>query len=167
MAILGSNMAQASGFLSTLKSLPTAYNKDLQESVEPLLDCVKTVSTCLRITQGVVSTLEINAEKMKASLTPDMLATDIADYLVLKDVPFRQTHHIAGAIVRKGEESGVSILDLSLKDLQEISPVFEKVIVEVFDFERSVEKRSVQGGTSKSSALAQIAAIEALAEKKA
>ncbi|KAJ4007216.1 argininosuccinate lyase [Fusarium irregulare] len=156
----GRVMGQASGFLSTLKSLPTSYNKDLQESLEPLLDSVKTVSHCLRISTGVLSTLKIDSEKMKAALTADMLATDVADYLVLKGVPFRQTHHIAGAVVRKAEEKGVSIADLELSDLKQISPQFEADITNVFDFERSVEKRSAYGGTSRSSVLEQIFAIE-------
>ncbi|KAI1032285.1 hypothetical protein LB503_010850 [Fusarium chuoi] len=157
----GRVMGQASGFLSTLKSLPTAYNKDIQESVEPLFDCVKTVSHCLRIASGVLSTLQINSEKMKAALTADMLATDVADYLVVKGVPFRQTHHIAGTVVRKAEEKGVSIAELELPDLEQISPQFEADIVDVFDFERSVERRTAQGGTSRSSVLGQISAIEA------
>nr|RBQ87042.1 hypothetical protein FVER53263_04105 [Fusarium verticillioides] len=157
----GRVMGQASGFLSTLKSLPTAYNKDIQESVEPLFDCVKTVSQCLRIAAGVLSTLQVNSEKMKAALTADMLATDVADYLVVKGVPFRQTHHIAGAVVRKAEEKGVSIAELELHDLEQISPQFEADIVDVFDFERSVERRTAQGGTSRSSVLDQISAIEA------
>ncbi|RYP60720.1 hypothetical protein DL771_010408 [Monosporascus sp. 5C6A] len=156
----GRVMGQASGFLSTLKSLPTSYNKDLQESVEPLLDCVKTVSHCLAITSGVVSSLKIHGDKMKAALTADMLATDVADYLVLKGVPFRQTHHIAGAVVRKAEELGVSIAEVGLDDLKQISPLFEADIAQVFDFEKSVERRSAQGGTSRSSVLAQIDAIE-------
>ncbi|KAH7221299.1 L-Aspartase-like protein [Fusarium oxysporum] len=158
---VGRVMGQASGFLSTLKSLPTAYNKDIQESVEPLLDCVKTVSHCLRIAGGVLSTLQVDSEKMKAALTADMLATDVADYLVLKGVPFRQTHHIAGAVVRKAEEKGISIAELELPDLKQISPQFEADIVDVFDFERSVERRTAQGGTSRSSVLGQISAIEA------
>ncbi|CAG7565163.1 unnamed protein product [Fusarium equiseti] len=157
----GRIMGQASGFLSTLKSLPTSYDKDLQESVEPLLDCFKTVSHCVRISAGVLSTLQIDFEKIKAALTADMLATDVADYLVLKGVPFRQTHHIAGAVVRKAEEKGVSIAELELSDLKQISPQFEADIVDVFDFERSVEKRSAYGGTSRSSVLEQISAIEA------
>ncbi|RYP07644.1 hypothetical protein DL764_002381 [Monosporascus ibericus] len=156
----GRVMGQASGFLSTLKSLPTSYNKDLQESVEPLLDCVKTVSHCLTITSGVVSSLKVHGDKMKAALTADMLATDVADYLVLKGVPFRQTHHIAGAVVRKAEELGVSIAEVGLEDLKQISPLFEADIAQVFDFEKSVERRSAQGGTSRSSVLAQIDAIE-------
>ncbi|GAB1319775.1 argininosuccinate lyase [Madurella fahalii] len=161
----GRVMGQASGFLSSLKSLPTSYNKDLQESVEPLIDCIKTVSQCLRITQGVLATLKVNGDKMKAALTDDMLATDVADYLVRKGVPFRQTHHIAGAIVRKAEEAQVSISALPLKDLKEISPLFEDDIAQVFDFERSVEMRSASGGTSRQSVLAQIASIEAVVSK--
>lgn len=161
----GRVMGQSTGFLSSLKSLPTSYNKDLQESVEPLIDCIKTVSQCLRITQGVLATLKVYPEKMKAALTDDMLATDVADYLVRKGVPFRQTHHIAGAIVRKGEEAGLPISKLSVKDLKEISPLFEDDIAHVFDFERSVEQRSTYGGTSSSSVLAQIASIEKLASQ--
>lgn len=98
---------------------------------------------------------------MKAALTADMLATDVADYLVVKGVPFRQTHHIAGTVVRKAEEKGVSIAELELPDLEQISPQFEADIVDVFDFERSVERRTAQGGTSRSSVLGQISAIEA------
>ncbi len=157
-----SDSKQASGFLSTLKGLPTSYNKDLQESVEPLLDCVRTVSHCLAITSGVISSLEVRGERMKAALTADMLATDVADYLVLKGVPFRQTHHIAGSVVRRAEQLGVSIAEVGLEDLRQISPMFEADIAEVFDFERSVERRSAQGGTSRSSVLAQIESIEKL-----
>lgn len=130
-----------------------------------MIDCIKTVSNCVRITQGVIATLTIHGDKMKAALTDDMLATDIADYLVRKGVPFRKTHHIAGAIVRKAEEAKVSISALPLKDLQEISPLFEDDVAQVFDFERSVEQRSTYGGTSSSSVLAQIAAIEAFVGK--
>jgi argininosuccinate lyase len=145
-----------------MKGLPMAYNKDLQESVEPLLDCVKTVSECLRIMSGVLATLKINPNKMASALTADMLATDVADYLVLKGIPFRQTHHIAGAVVRKAEELSVSIAELSLEHLKQISPKFDADIVQVFDFERSVERRSAKGGTSREGVLAQISAIEAL-----
>lgn len=130
-----------------------------------MIDCVKTVLNCVRITQGVLATLTVHGDKMKAALTDDMLATDIADYLVRKGVPFRQTHHIAGAIVRKAEEAKVSISALPLKDLKEISPLFEDDIAQVFDFERSVEQRDTYGGTSKSSVLAQIASIEQYVSK--
>ncbi|KAK3291450.1 argininosuccinate lyase C-terminal-domain-containing protein, partial [Chaetomium fimeti] len=82
----------------------------------------------------VLAMLKIHGDKMKAALTDDMLATDIADYLVRRGVPFRQTHHIAGAIVRKAEKAGVSIPALPLGDLKEISPLFEDDVAQVFDF---------------------------------
>lgn len=130
-----------------------------------MIDCIKTVSNCVRITQGVLATLKVHGDKMKAALTDDMLATDIADYLVRKGVPFRQTHHIAGSIVRKAEESQCSISALPLDALREISPLFEEDVAQVFDFERSVEQRSTYGGTSSSSVLVQIEAIEAFVKK--
>ncbi|KAI0197876.1 argininosuccinate lyase [Astrocystis sublimbata] len=156
----GRVMGQASGALLTIKSLPTAYNKDLQESVEPLVDGVKTCFDSLRIMLGVLHTLKVNASRMKSALTADMLATDVADYLVMKGVPFRETHHIAGSVVRKAEELGVSIAEVGLADLKHISPLFDDDIAQVFDFEKSVERRSLQGGTSKMSVLAQIISIE-------
>ncbi len=75
------------------------YNKDLQESIEPLLDHLKTVSDSIQIANGVLATLDTKPEKMKAALDPFMLATDVADYLVRKGVPFRETHHISGRVV--------------------------------------------------------------------
>jgi argininosuccinate lyase len=74
------------GFLMTLKGLPSTYNKDLQEDKEPLFDSVDNVSASLRIAEGVIATLNVNSEKMRAALTMDMLATDLADYLVRKGV---------------------------------------------------------------------------------
>lgn len=112
--------------------------------------------------QGVIGTLGINGDRMRAALTADMLATDVADYLVRKGVPFRQTHHIAGAVVRRAEERSISISELPLDDLKQISDQFEADITEVFDFEKSVERRTAKGGTSKSAVKAQIAAIEKL-----
>jgi argininosuccinate lyase len=84
------------GLMCTIKGLPTTYNKDLQESVEPMLDHVKTVSDSIQIATGVLSTLTVIPEKMIAALAPEMLATEIADYLVRKGVPFREGHHISG-----------------------------------------------------------------------
>ena len=92
----GRVLGNATGFLCTLKGLPRAYNKDLQEDKEPLFDTVSTVRDCLLIALGVVSTMQPVAEKLRARLVPEMLATDIAEYLVRKGLPFRETHHIAG-----------------------------------------------------------------------
>ena len=92
----GRIIGHSTGFLCTLKGLPRAYNKDLQEDKEPLFDTVSTVKDCLLITLGVISTMAPVAEKLRARLVPEMFATDIAEYLVRKGVPFRGTHHIAG-----------------------------------------------------------------------
>jgi argininosuccinate lyase len=82
----GRLFGQMSGFMMTLKGIPSTYNKDLQEDKEPLFDAVDSITRCLQIATGVISTLEISPEKMRAALTPDMLATDLADYLVRKGV---------------------------------------------------------------------------------
>merc|ERR1712185_715152 len=106
--------------LTCLKGIPTTYNKDLQEDKEALFDAVETANDCIQIATGVLSTLEPQVENMKKSLAPEMLATDLADYLVRKGVPFRETHHISGACVRMAEEQKISIDELTLEQLQEI-----------------------------------------------
>lgn len=147
----------------TVKGLPSSYNKDLQEDKEPLFDCVITVKNSLQIATGIVSTLNIHPQKMKAALTMDMLATDLADYLVRKGVPFRETHHISGSCVRAAEEQGLTGIDqLGLENLQSIDKRFEEDVLEVFDFERSVELRQSTGGTCKASVEKQIAQVTEL-----
>ncbi|KAK9452967.1 L-Aspartase-like protein [Dipodascopsis uninucleata] len=148
------------GFMMTLKSLPSTYDKDLQEDKEPLFDVLTTVSHSISIATGVISTLSADKEKMLAALTPDMLATDLADYLVRKGVPFRETHHISGSVVRLAEETGIPIDKLSLEQLKSVDARFSAdVHQEVFDYEKSVERRTAIGGTSKSAILDQVARI--------
>jgi len=106
------------GLLAALKPLPRAYNKEIQEPVEPLLDCAKTVCHSLKIMLVVLGTLKVNDSRMQEALTVDMLATDVADYLVRKGVPFRDTHHIAGAVVKKAEGLGTSMDKVTLSDLK-------------------------------------------------
>ena len=123
--------------------------------MEPLLDCVRTVDQSLKITFGVLSTLSINKKRMHDALAVDMLATELADYLVKKGVPFRETHHMAGAAVKKAEDSETTIDKLRLEDFKAICPKFEADVHSVFDFGNAVEKRSSSGGTSKRSVLEQ------------
>ncbi|TPX32277.1 argininosuccinate lyase [Synchytrium microbalum] len=144
------------GFLMTLKGLPSTYNKDLQEDKEPLFDAVDTVSGCLQISTGVLSTLTINSEKMSSNLSMDMLATDLAEYLVRKGVPFRETHHVAGHAVRLAEERGVGIDKLSVADYKKLHPSFEEDVSAIFDYEKSIENRNAAGGTSRVTVLTQI-----------
>lgn len=149
-----------SGLMMSVKGLPSTYNKDMQESWETMLDGVKTTADSVQIATGVLSTMEINTEKMQAALTPDMLATDLADYLVRKGVPFRETHHISGRVVALAEKEKVPMDKLSLQQLQAVDARFEDDVMAAFDYESSVEKRTTIGGTSKNSVLDQISRIE-------
>jgi argininosuccinate lyase len=148
------------GFMMTQKGLPSTYNKDLQESVEPMLDHVKTVSDSIQIANGVLATLTVRPDRMQASLDPFMLATDLADYLVRKGVPFRETHHISGRCVALSEQTGIPMNELTYEQLKGVDARFEKDISEVFNYEKSVEMRSARGGTSKSSVLEQIKVLK-------
>jgi len=87
----GRVFGQMSGFMMSFKGIPSTYNKDLQEDKEPLFDCVDTIQASIKIATGVISTMNIHEEKMKNALTPDMLATDLADYLVRKGVSTETT----------------------------------------------------------------------------
>ncbi|KAJ1547752.1 argininosuccinate lyase [Nowakowskiella sp. JEL0078] len=146
------------GFMMTLKGLPSTYNKDLQEDKEPLFDAYDTMFALLQIATGVLSTLKINPAKMKAALSIDMLATDLAEYLVRKGVrvPFRETHHIAGHAVRIAEERGFGMDSLKLSDLQQLHSAFTEDVSEVWNFETSVNRRNAIGGTAKETVLGQI-----------
>lgn len=137
--------------LSVLKGLPRAYNKDLQEDKEPLFDAAHTLKGCLGITAGVLATLTIDPKKMEADLVPEMLATDVAEYLVRKGVPFRETHHVAGAAVKLAEERGVPMNTLTPKDLRTLHPKFGDDVTQIWDFRASVDSRDTPGGTSLSS----------------
>ncbi len=152
------------GLMMSVKGLPSTYNKDLQESFEPMLDGVKTTADSIQIATGVLSTLTIFPDKMKAALTPDMLATDLADYLVRKGVPFRETHHISGRVVALAEQEGKPMDQLSLQQLQGVDSRFGDDVMDAFNYEASVEKRTVLGGTSRKSVEEQISRIQKMLE---
>ncbi|KAH9461474.1 hypothetical protein MJO29_008974 [Puccinia striiformis f. sp. tritici] len=152
----GRTFGQLSGFLMTYKGLPATYNKDLQEDKEPMFDAADTLSASIQILEGVMATLEIDAGRMQASLTPDMLATDLAEYLVRKNIPFRETHHVSGSAVRLAEERKITLAEIPLEDYKNLSEFFEQDVHEVFNFETSVERKDVKGGTSKRAVLEQI-----------
>jgi argininosuccinate lyase len=152
----GIMIGKATGLLCTLKGLPRAYNKDLQEDKVPLFEAVDTLKDCLAIATGVIATMRPQPDNLLKALCPEMLATDLADYLVRKGVPFRETHHISGACVRLAEETATSIDDLTLEQLQQIDARFEEDVMKVWDYEVSVERKSSIGGTSRASVLKQI-----------
>mmetsp|Transcript_42886 Transcript_42886/g.130494 ORF Transcript_42886/g.130494 Transcript_42886/m.130494 type:complete len:428 (+) Transcript_42886:477-1760(+) len=152
----GIALGKAVGLTATLKGLPRAYNKDLQEDKVPLFEMVDTVKDCLAIATGVIVTMKANPDNLMKALCPEMLATDLADYLVRKGVPFRETHHISGACVRLAEETKTSIDKLTLEQLQKIDARFEEDVMKVWDYEVSVERKSSIGGTAKASVQKQI-----------
>ncbi|KAL3427697.1 arginine-10 [Phlyctema vagabunda] len=162
----GRAFGHMAGLMMTIKGIPSTYNKDLQESVEPLLDHVKTVGDSIQIACGVLSTLATNPERMKAALDPFMLATDIADYLVRKGVPFRETHHISGQCVALSEKTGIPMDQLSYEQLKGVDSRFNEDVSAIFDYEKSVEMRSAAGGTSKKSVEQQITVLREMLVQK-
>lgn len=152
----GRVFGRAAGLLMTLKGLPSTYNKDLQEDKEAMFDCYDTVHAVLQVITGVMSTLKIHPSTMQAALSPDMLATDLAYYLVRKGVPFREAHSCSGKAVLLAQSKNVSLNQLTLQDLQKASPLFDSDVSSVWDYTSSVEQYSTPGGTAKNSVLAQI-----------
>ena len=155
----GRVMGNLTGLMVTLKGLPSTYNKDLQEDKEPLFDSVDNLRGSLQIACGVLSTLTVKEAHMRAGLDDTMLATDLAEYLVRKGVPFRETHHVAGGAVQMAELQGIPLSELELDDLLKLHHAFDDDVAEVWDFERSVEQRDVDGGTSKRSISLQVAQL--------
>ncbi len=144
----GRLVGHLTGFLTTLKGLPSGYNRDLQEDKEPLFDALDTLHLALPVAAGIVRTLRVVPERMAAALDDGMLATDLADYLVRRSVPFRQSHRLVGQAVRRAEELGVSLRELPLEEYQAISPAFGPDLYGVFDHHRSVQMRRSEGGTA-------------------
>ncbi len=143
----GRLVGHLAGMLATLKGLPSGYNKDLQEDKEPLFDAYDTLITLLPAVTGLVRTLTVNPDRMRAALDDAMLATDLADYLVSRGIPFRQAHALAGQVVRRAETRGVRLSELTLADYQAISDVFAEDVLHVFDFDAAVARRAAAGGT--------------------
>lgn len=144
------------GLTMTIKGIPSTYNKDLQESVQPMIESMKTVKDSILIATRVLATLTVFPEKMLAALSPDMLATDLAEYLVRKGVPFRETHHISGRVVALAEKENVPMDKLTLAQFKSVDERLGDDVLEVFNYEKSVELKSAIGGTSRSAVLKQI-----------
>lgn len=151
-----------SGFLSTLKGLPSTYDKDLQEDKPPVFTAYDTLMELLPALGGALATLQVNPEKLSAALDSALFATDLADYLVEKGIPFRQAHEWIGKAVRLAEEQGISIDRLSLEAYRSVTPHFEADLYAIFDPLRSVSRRRADGGTAPEAVQRQLAAAKAL-----
>jgi argininosuccinate lyase len=145
----GRLIGNLTGLLATLKGLPLAYNRDLQEDKEPVFDSVDTLEVLLPAMTGLVATLTFDTRRM-AELAPEgfSLATDVAEWLVREGVPFRAAHEIAGACVRRCEELGVGLADLTDEQYAEISPHLAPGVRAVLSVDGSVASRDGRGGTA-------------------
>ena len=143
--------------LTTLKGLPLAYNKDMQEDKEGLFDAIDTVKMCLQVFAPMVSTLKANTQNMKrAAQTGFINATDLADYLVKKGLPFRSAYKISGQLVALCISKNTVLEELPLETYKEYSPLFDSDLYADIDLTTCVEKRISEGGTSTASVKAQI-----------
>jgi len=151
----GTLIGLLTGLLSTLKGLPSTYDKDLQEDKVPVFQATDTLLAILPVLAGALETMTVNKERMLAAIDASMLATDLADYLVRKGVPFREAHGMAGKAVRVAAEKDVSLDKLTLNERRAIGP-FDADVKDVFDPMKSVEARNAIGGTSPQSVKNQI-----------
>ena len=143
--------------LTTLKGLPLAYNKDMQEDKEGLFDAIDTVKMCLQVFAPMVSTLKANTQNMKrAAQTGFINATDLADYLAKKGLPFRSAYKISGQLVALCISKNTVLEELPLETYKEYSPLFDSDLYADIDLTTCVEKRISEGGTSTASVKAQI-----------
>ena len=148
------------GLLTTLKGLPLAYNKDMQEDKESVFDAVDTVKMCLQVFTGMVATMTANTANMKrAAQTGFINATDLADYLVKKGLPFRSAYKISGQLVAYCIQHSTVLEELPLETYKEYSDLFDTDLYEDIDLVTCVEKRISEGGTSTASVKAQIAYV--------
>ncbi len=147
------------GILTTMKALPLAYNKDMQEDKEGLFDVMDTWSICLDMTALVLSGLKVKRDNTKAAAQQGYAnATELADYLVAKGMPFRQAHHVVGEVVVKAIADGVAIEDMTLTTLQGFADVIEQDVYEILTIESCLNKRDVLGGTAPNQVAAALAA---------
>lgn len=136
------------GLLTVMKGLPLAYNKDLQEDKEGMFDTAETILSSLAIMSGMIATMKVNKEKMLASTQKDFSnATELADYLASKGIPFRQAHEIVGKLVLQCIQNGYYLQDIPLNEYQAITPLIEEDIYEKLDAYTAVKRRHSLGGT--------------------
>ena len=151
--------------LTTLKGLPLAYNKDMQEDKESIFDAVDTVKMCLQVFSGMVATMTANCDNMKRAAQKGFInATDLADYLVKKGMPFRSAYKISGTLVAQCIRENKVLEELTLDEYKTYSDLFDNDLYEAIDLMVCVEKRISEGGTSVASVEKQIAYVKGVLE---
>src|SRR6267378_3006915 len=147
--------------LTTLKGLPSGYQRDLQEDKEVLFSAHDQVADMLAVATGAVTTTKFNAERLRAAASnPVLLATEAADYLVHKGIPFRQAHDIVGKVLREAEKQNVPWTSLPLETLKKISPAFEADFVSGLTVDAALAAKKVPGGTAPESVRAAISDLQ-------
>ncbi len=144
----GTLLGYLTGLLASLKGLPSTYDKDLQEDKVPVFQAFDTLSALLPVIAGALKTLTVHPEKMQAAIDPAMLATDLADYLVAKGLPFRQAHNLTGQAVQLAAKLGKDLASLTLEEYQSLDPLFDPEVFLVFDMRRSIARHDSFGGTA-------------------
>lgn len=158
-------IAAANQILILQKGLPLTYNRDLQEDKPVTFHQLREASISTEIFEQALKTASFNKDKMAAAIDPNTLATDAADYLVRKNVPFRQAHEIAGKLVRLAIERKVALSALSLQDFRSVSPVFDDDVFAALTVEASLAQRNIAGGTGPDAVKKQLAEASARAAK--
>ena len=143
--------------LTVMKGIPLTYAKDMQEDKEPVFDTVDTVWMALDVFCGAWETMTIRDDRMAAALDGMILATDVADYLVRKGVPFRESHRIVGGLVRSALAAGRRLEEMDVDELKSVSEAFEADVQEVLSAAQSTAQRNLPGGTGQEAVLRQIA----------
>lgn len=152
----GRVIGSLAGLLAGLKGQASTYNKDLQEDKEPLFDTVDTLLMTLPVTAGVISTLRVNESAAYEAMDSTMLATELADYLVSKGMPFRQAHHLVGDIVKSAVALDQPLYSFPLAAYQQFSPLFERDVHTWLTFNRAVDRRDGPGGTGQAAVREQL-----------
>ncbi len=155
----GTLIGLLTGLLAVLKGLPSTYDKDLQEDKAPVFQVTDTLHAILPVLAGALRTITVKLERLSNAIDSTMLATDLADYLVNKGIPFREAHAIVGRVVQAVGETNSSLEEISLEAYQKIGP-FDQDVYQIFDPIKSIQKRNAIGGTSLQSVKYQIQKIK-------
>jgi len=144
--------------LTVMKGLPLTYNRDMQEDKESLFDSLDTVNAALEIFEAMLVDVHVHEKRIAAALDdPLLLATDLADYLVLRGVPFRHAHEVVGGLVGLAQKRGVRLDRLAVSDFQAASSAFDAEVISLFDVSRSLDARTATGAPSRENVAAELA----------
>lgn len=154
----GRLVGHLTGLLMTLKALPSAYDKDLQEDKQPVFDAFDTLEPTLGVLSGMIGTLRLERQRMRSVISPATLAVDLAERLTAQGMPFRQAHELVGRAVRLAESRGVALDRMAAEDWRSIDPGLGEAAAGGFDVPSALERRAATGGTSAGALQAQVAA---------